>query len=213
VPTLTVREYLARTPWRRFCYRATREPLILFLVVPVFLLVVAHRLPDREEWQSKVQLVSILGTDVALVALALLLAWLVGVRALLLVEVPILAVFSSVAVWMFFVQHQFEDTYWAPDGNWDYVRAALRGSSYYRLPKILQWFTGNIGLHHIHHLSPRIPNYRLQACHDENPILQDVPIMTIRDSLRTVRLALWDEAEQRLISFAALRRRTAACEA
>jgi omega-6 fatty acid desaturase (delta-12 desaturase) len=127
--------------------------------------------------------------------------WLVGWRAFLLVQVPVITVLATVAVFMFYVQHQFEDVYWARDGEWDYATAALTGSSYFKLPAVLQWFTGNIGLHHIHHLSPRIPNYRLQACHDENPMFQDVPTLTLATSVQCLKLALWDEGGRRLVSF------------
>jgi omega-6 fatty acid desaturase (delta-12 desaturase) len=198
VPTLTVREYLGRSRWQRFWYRAVRHPLVMFLAAPLYLLLIAHRLPERG------QLRSVMGTNLALAILWGLLAFAIGPRALLLVELPVLMGFASLAVWMFFVQHQFEDTYWANTDDWDYVTAALRGSSYYKLPALLMWFTGNIGLHHIHHLSPRVPNYRLQACHDASPLFRQVPVMTLRTSLRTVRLALWDEDRRRLISFAAL---------
>jgi len=205
VPTLTVREYLARTPWRRFCYRMSREPLILFLVVPVFLLVVAHRIPDRDEWRSKAPLTSIMGTNLALAALALLLAWLIGLRAELLVELPIL--WASPA-WPCGCSSCSTSSRHLL-GAWR--RLGLRHRRAAR-QFLLPAAEDPAMVHGQHRLAPhpppqpRIPNYRLQECHDENPLLQDVPVMTIRDSLRTVRLALWDEAERRLISFAALKR-------
>jgi omega-6 fatty acid desaturase (delta-12 desaturase) len=120
---------------------------------------------------------------------------------------PVVFVATGIGTWLFYVQHQFEETYWAEDEEWDYSLAALEGSSYYRLPKVLQWFTGNIGFHHIHHLSPRIPNYKLEACHKSNPDLQDVTELTVITSLKSAGLTLWDEEAKRLISFGELRRR------
>jgi omega-6 fatty acid desaturase (delta-12 desaturase) len=113
---------------------------------------------------------------------------------------------GSAGIWLFYVQHQFEDAYWQPSAEWDFADAALRGSSYLKLPKVLQFFTGNIGLHHVHHLNARIPNYRLQQAHDENPIFHQVPTLTLWDALNTVRLKLWDEEQGRLVTFAQARR-------
>jgi omega-6 fatty acid desaturase (delta-12 desaturase) len=127
---------------------------------------------------------------------------LIGLRTFVLVELPIIAIAGSIGVFMFYVQHQFEDVYWESSEKWDYADAALRGSSYLKLPKLLQFFTGNIGLHHVHHLSSRVPNYNLQRAHDNNPIFHDVPVLTLRDGLRTVRLKLWDEDSRRLVTFA-----------
>jgi omega-6 fatty acid desaturase (delta-12 desaturase) len=129
-----------------------------------------------------------------------------GWKAFLLVNVPVMWLASSIGTWLFFVQHQFEETYWEHQEEWEYVSAALKGSSYYKLPKVLQWFTGNIGFHHIHHLSPRIPNYKLEKCHNENPLFQRVLTMTLRTSLETTFLSLWDKEQRKLISFGQLRR-------
>jgi omega-6 fatty acid desaturase (delta-12 desaturase) len=118
-----------------------------------------------------------------------------------MIQLPITIIASGVGTWLFYVQHQFERTYWEHSPEWDYTLAALEGSSYYKLPKVLQWFTGNIGFHHIHHLSPRIPNYNLQACHDQNPLFQRVAHLTINNSLKTAWLSLWDEQSRRLVSF------------
>jgi omega-6 fatty acid desaturase (delta-12 desaturase) len=119
----------------------------------------------------------------------------------LMIGLPIIVVAASVGTWLFYVQHQFERTYWEHTPEWDYTLAALHGSSYYDLPRVLQWFTGNIGFHHIHHLSPRIPNYNLQRCHDDNPMLQRVSRLTLLGSLKTVVLTLWDEEQRKLVSF------------
>jgi omega-6 fatty acid desaturase (delta-12 desaturase) len=129
-------------------------------------------------------------------------AWLSGWRVILLVYLPAIYLAAAVGIWLFYVQHQFEATYWQPHAEWDYLTASIRGSSYLKLPSILRWFTGDIGVHHVHHLSPRIPNYRLRRCHDENRVFHEVTTLTARDTVRTLRLALWDEDRQRLVSFA-----------
>jgi omega-6 fatty acid desaturase (delta-12 desaturase) len=141
-------------------------------------------------------------TSLVIAVLIGTLIWLVGLKSFLLIQLPISVITSSTGTWLFFVQHQFEDTYWADEENWDFSRAALHGSSYYKLPKILQWFTGNIGFHHIHHLSPRIPNYLLEKCQKENPELtESAKVLTLRTSLRSMLLSLWDENQRKLISF------------
>jgi omega-6 fatty acid desaturase (delta-12 desaturase) len=129
----------------------------------------------------------------------------IGFKVFLLVHLPIALLAATFGTWLFFVQHQFEDTYWAKEGEWDYTLAALQGSSYYKLPRVLQWFTGNIGFHHIHHLSPRIPNYLLEKCHEENPLFQQVVVLTLWSSFKTIFLSLWDEDQGRLISFGQLK--------
>ena len=141
---------------------------------------------------------SVIWTNVALVVVVGGLCWLIGWRAYLLVQVPTALLAGVAGVWLFYVQHQFEDAYWQDAEEWSYADAALRGSSYLKLPQVLQFFTGNIGLHHVHHLSARIPNYNLQRAHDENPIFQDVPTLSLWDGLRAVRLKLWDERSGRL---------------
>jgi omega-6 fatty acid desaturase (delta-12 desaturase) len=149
---------------------------------------------------------SIIATNIALVLLVGGLCWLVGWRDYLLVQGPIMLLAGAAGVWLFYVQHQFEDTYWQNAEEWSYADAALRGSSYLRLPKLLQFFTGNIGLHHVHHLSTRVPNYNLQRAHDDNPIFHGVPTLSLWDGLRAVRLKLWDEERRRLLTFAEARR-------
>ncbi len=206
VNTLTVAEYRARPWWGRLQYRLYRHPLVLFVVGPVWQFILRHRLPTivprtwrRERW-------SIIRNDVAVAALVTAMCLAFGWREFLLVQLPVTLLAGSVGVWLFYVQHQFEDTYWEHDERWEFAAASLKGSSYYRLPRVLQWATGNIGLHHIHHLSSRIPNYRLQECFDENPTLRQVTELRFWESVRCVRLALWDEARGKLVSFREARR-------
>ncbi|HLF28728.1 MAG TPA: fatty acid desaturase [Anaerolineae bacterium] len=199
VLTLTVEEYRRMPWWKRLGYRLYRNPLIMFLLGPMFMFLIAHRFPARNS--KRRERYSVYWTNLAILAYTLLLIGLIGFDKYLLVMLPIMVVSGAAGVWMFYVQHQFEGTYWAEHGEWDYVAAALQGSSYYRLPKLLQWFTGNIGLHHIHHLSPRIPNYNLQACHDANPPFQQVTTITLPQSFRAIFFKLWDEQQRRLVGF------------
>jgi omega-6 fatty acid desaturase (delta-12 desaturase) len=201
VTTLTVREYLALSWWGRFGYRFYRHPLVLFGLGPIYLFVVKFRLPLDLPLRKTGAWLSVLATNAAIAGCLLGLALLIGPINLLKMQLPITLVASAVGVWMFFIQHQFEGVYWRRQDAWQADRAALEGSSYYRLPKILQWFTASIGLHHIHHLCSRIPNYRLQECLDRVPELKQGPHMTFTDSLRCATLALWDEAASKLIRF------------
>jgi acyl-lipid omega-6 desaturase (Delta-12 desaturase) len=203
VPTLTVAEY-AGLPWgRRLGYRLFRNPLVMFGIGPIYALVVQPRLVSRSA-RSRIRR-SVIGTNIVLALLVGGLCWVVGWREFLLVQTPTALLAGSAGVWLFYVQHQFEDTYWQSSGRWSYAEAALRGSSYLRLPKVLQFFTGNIGVHHVHHLNARIPNYNLQRAHDENPVFHDVPTLSLWDGLRSVRLKLWDEDRARLVTFAEAR--------
>jgi omega-6 fatty acid desaturase (delta-12 desaturase) len=147
----------------------------------------------------------VIATDIALAVVVGGLCWLVGWREFLLVQGPPVLLAGAAGVWLFYVQHQFEDTYWQSAGDWSYADAALRGSSYLKLPRVLQFFSGNIGLHHVHHLSAKVPNYNLQRAHDRNPIFHDVPTLSLWDGLRAVRLKLWDERRNRLVTFAEAR--------
>jgi len=205
ISTLTVDEYLALSRWGRLGYRLYRNIFFLVLVGPIYQFVFKHRLPLdtprawRKEWAS------ILWTNVALVALVVTLGQTIGYGTLVLVHLPVLMLSGGFGLWLFYVQHQFEDTYWRNHPEWDIHRAALEGSSFFDLPPVLHWFTGNIGYHHIHHLSSRIPNYSLKRCLEENPELQKVTRFTLWESLRCARLKLWDEREKRLIGFSDLR--------
>ncbi len=199
IDTLTVDEYHALSRWGQFKYRVYRHPAVLFGVGAVLHFFVRHRLPTivPRTWTRERR--SILWTDVGLAGFIVLMGVLVGFRQFFLVHVPLMALSGSIGVWLFYVQHQFEPTYWEHDERWMYEEAALAGSSYYRLPRLLQWATGNIGLHHVHHLNARIPNYRLQEVIDSIPELRRVTTLTLRDSFRCVRLALWDERERKLV--------------
>ena len=200
VLTLTVAEYRA-SPWlRRLGYRLFRNPLVMFGLGPIYGLLLQPRLVSRSARPRLRR--SVIATNIALAVLVGGLCWLVGWREYLLVQMPTALLAGAAGVWLFYVQHQFEDTYWQNAGDWSYADAALRGSSYLKLPKVLQFFTGNIGLHHVHHLSTRIPNYNLQRAHDRNPIFHDVPTLSLWDGFRAVRLKLWDENRGRLVTFA-----------
>jgi omega-6 fatty acid desaturase (delta-12 desaturase) len=200
VQTLTVREYMALPWYRRLQYRLLRHPAFLFLIGAPFLFLVLHRFAYPEE-PRKVTL-SVHATTLAVAGWWALLCALVGWQQFLLVQAPIFYISSIVGVWMFYIQHQFEDTYWRPHPDWDYVQASLQGSSYYKLPKVLQWFTGNIGFHHIHHLSPKIPFYRLEDAYRENDLFQHSPTLTLRTSFNTLSWRLWDEELGRMVGFA-----------
>jgi omega-6 fatty acid desaturase (delta-12 desaturase) len=201
--TLTVAEYQTSPLPRRLGYRLFRSPLVMFGIGPIYALLLQPRLVSRSARPRLRR--SVIATNIALAALVGVLCWLVGWREYLLVQMPSALLSGAVGVWLFYVQHQFEDTYWQSAGHWTYADAALRGSSHLELPKVLQFFTGNIGLHHVHHLSARIPNYNLQRAHDENPIFHDVPTLSLWDGLRAVRLKLWDENRGRLVTFAQAR--------
>jgi omega-6 fatty acid desaturase (delta-12 desaturase) len=200
VRTLTVDEYLALAPRAQLAYRLFRNPLVMVSIGPIVALVIGPRMIARSARPRMRR--SVIGTNIALAALVGALCWLIGWRDYLLLQTPTVLLAGSSGIWLFYVQHQFEDAYWerSADG-WSYADAALRGSSYLKLPKVLQFFSGNIGLHHVHHLSARIPNYNLQRAHDENPIFHDVPILSLRDGLRAVRLKLWDEERGRMVTF------------
>jgi omega-6 fatty acid desaturase (delta-12 desaturase) len=204
ISTMTVREYLSASPLRKFWYRIYRNPVILLGFGPAFLFI-KHRWPTRgiagrkEVWNVHL-------TNLALAALITTLSLLIGFREFMLIWLPIFLLSGAAGVWLFYVQHQFEDAYWRGGEDWDYATAAVYGSSYFRLPKVLQWFTGNIGFHHVHHLSPKIPNYRLEKCHRENPTFQKVVTLTLRESIRTLGLRLWDEESGRMVTFGHLRR-------
>jgi omega-6 fatty acid desaturase (delta-12 desaturase) len=208
VPTLTVAEY-AVLPWhRRLGYRSFRNPLVMFGLGPIFALVVQPRLVSRSA-RPRIRR-SVMGTNVVLAVAVAAVCWLIGWQEYLLVQWPAALLAGTAGIWLFYVQHQFEDTYWQSSEGWSYADAALRGSSYLKLPKVLQFFTGNIGLHHVHHLSARVPNYNLQRAHDDNPIFHGVPTISLWDGLRAVRLKLWDPRRGRLVTFAEARAAVAA---
>ena len=209
IDTLTIDEYLALSRWGRFKYRVYRHPLVLFGIGAVLHFFVRHRLTVGvpRAWTRERR--SILYTNAALVLAVLAGMAAVGPVPFLMVQLPITLISCSTGVWLFYVQHQFEPTYWEHADRWLYHEAALEGSSYYDLPPVLRWFTGNIGLHHVHHLNARIPNYRLQEAFAAHPELQRVTRLTLRSSLKCLSLALWDERAQRLVAFREARGRMA----
>ena len=203
VLTLTVAEYRARTPRGRLAYRLIRNPLVMFGLGPVFAMIIGPRVVAKGARPRMRN--SVLATDLALATIAAGLCLLIGWQQFLLVWAPSAMLAGSVGIWLFYVQHQFEDAYWQSADDWTYAEAGLCGSSYLRLPKVLQFFTGNIGLHHVHHLNARIPNYNLQAAHDANPVFQSVPTLSLWDGLRAVRLKLWDQESGKMVTFAQAR--------
>jgi omega-6 fatty acid desaturase (delta-12 desaturase) len=203
IQTLTVREYLARPPRGRLAYRLARHPASLLLVGPLYLML-NQRFRPRSKATGDKQITSVWTTNAAILVLATLTVLLFGWHALLVVYLPAIYLAAMAGIWLFYVQHQFEDAYWESAESWDYATAALHGSSHLVLNPVLQWFTGNIGLHHVHHLAPRIPNYRLQRCHDATPMLHVAPVLTLRDGISALRLALWDEEQRRMVRFSEL---------
>ena len=199
LPTMTVAEYSAASRRKRIGYRLFRNPLVMFGIGPIYALVIQPRLWSRDDRPRNKR--SVIATDVALAIVIGLLCWAIGWQEYLLVQLPTAWLAGAAGVWLFYVQHQFEDVYWEKGDGWSYADAALRGSSYLRLPKVLQFFTANIGLHHVHHLSARVPNYNLQRAHDANPVFHDVPTLTLAEGMRTVRLKLWDEERGRLVGW------------
>jgi acyl-lipid omega-6 desaturase (Delta-12 desaturase) len=197
--TLTVREYREAPFWRRTAYRLYRNPIVFLGVAPLYVFLLRHRL--TRAGSSPRARMSVYATNLALLAIFGALFATAGVRATLLVELPLLATAGAAGIWLFYVQHQFEGVYWARRGERDFVAAAMDGSSLYALPKVLQWFSGNIGFHHIHHLAPRIPNYRLPKAYREQPLLRGVDRLTLLASLRSLRLRLYDEDARRLVGF------------
>ena len=205
VTTITVAEYHALSRWGRLGYRLYRHPLVMFGIGPTWFFLVKQRVPSGHLLHCWKNWTSVLGTNVALTGGALLLIATLGPVPLLLGWLPVTLMAATIGLWLFYIQHQFEGTYWERRPNWDPVRAALEGSSFYDLPKPLHWLTGNIGFHHIHHLSSRIPNYHLGACHAANALFRDVPTMSLRESFRCARLALWDESTLQLVPFRSIR--------
>jgi acyl-lipid omega-6 desaturase (Delta-12 desaturase) len=201
--TLTVQEYLESSRWKRFAYRLARNPVVLFVLAPLFLLLLKQRVPDlkapvRERY-------SVYWTNLAVGAMAAGLIWIFGLEAYLIIQLTIVLTAGSVGIWLFYIQHQFEGVYWERRNEWDYAEAALQGSSFYKLPKVLQWFSGNIGFHHIHHLSPRIPNYHLEKCQKSEPLFQTVKPVTLFGSFKSLTFRLWDEQRQKMVGYRQLK--------
>jgi omega-6 fatty acid desaturase (delta-12 desaturase) len=201
IETLTVVEFQSRSPLHQLAYRLYRHPLVMFGVGPAFLFLVRHRLPIgmmRSGWRSWL---GVMATNVAIAVLIAAVVWLLGVRLFLVIHLPTTLIAASIGVWLFYVQHQFEHTFWERQADWTFHEAALLGSSYYDLPIVLRWLTANIGMHHVHHLSSRIPYYRLPEVMRDHPGLQTIGRITLWESLKSTSLTLWDEEKRRLISF------------
>lgn len=225
IKTMTLREYREAGWFERLAYRLYRNPFVLFIVAPFYYFIIEQRFTFGVPKTWKKERANVYHTNLALLVFSVLLIWLVGwqfthfsatssdapvstltvwwtgCNVFLMVQLPIVIIGSSAGVWLFYVQHQYEETYWRQRSEWSYVEAALHGSSYYRLPKVLQWFTANIGLHHIHHLDSRIPNYRLQKCLNDNPELNCAPTLSIWESLSCALLKLWDEEQRQMVGF------------
>jgi omega-6 fatty acid desaturase (delta-12 desaturase) len=201
--TMTVQEYLESSRWKKFAYRLARNPFVLFVVAPVFLFMIRQRFPSPKA--SARERHSVYAMNTALLAMAIALSLVFGIKAYLLIQLTVVMVAGGAGVWMFYVQHQFEGVYWERGEDWSYVSAALEGSSFYKLPRVLQWFSGNIGFHHIHHLSPRIPNYNLEKCHKADPLFQAVKPITLFSSMKSFTFRLWDEKHRQLVGYRHLR--------
>lgn len=201
--TMTVAEYIEASAFKRFVYRVYRNPLVMFGFGPIYIFLIDYRF-NRRRASVKERLNTYL-TNVGIVGAAALLCWLVGWQTFLLIQGTIFMVSGAAGIWLFYVQHQFEDTYYEWDPEWEYVKAAMEGSSYYKLPKVLQWLTGNIGFHHIHHLSPKVPNYNLPQVHKSNPAFQQATTIGLRTSLTSLRFRLWNEQTKQFVSFRDIR--------
>lgn len=199
VTTLTVKEYQALSWWGRLQYRLYRHPIVLLLIGPQYIFLLWHRFVGKHSGRRERN--NLYLTNAALFAIWAGLCLLMGVKAFLIIFSLINIIGNAVGVWLFYIQHQYEDTYWQQNSEWNYATAALMGSSYYKLPRIIQWFSGNIGFHHIHHLSPKIPNYKLEQCHKETPLFQQVKVIRFWKSWRALSLKLWDEERQKMVGF------------
>lgn len=197
--TLTAEEYSKASPGKRFLYRLYRHPILLLGIGPFFLFVLWFRIPRKSMTRESRRSVHVTNLIVLIFCSSLIL--LMGWKAFLMIQLPVIYIATVAGVWLFYVQHQYEEVIWTRQEDWDYKTMALEGSSYMKFPRLLQWFSGNIGYHHIHHLSPMIPNYKLEQCHKENPMFAHVKPLTFVPSLRTLSLRLWSEKAGRLISF------------
>ncbi|MGE5374901.1 MAG: fatty acid desaturase [Bacteroidota bacterium] len=203
VYTMTIKEYLAAPWWMKTGYRIMRNPFFLFGVGPLAVFLLTQRIPAAS--QGRRERASVLWTDFFLVVVIALMCWLIGWKTFLMIQLPIIWISSTIGIWLFYVQHNFDPTYWDHHEGWEFVKAGLQGSSFYKLPLILQWFSGNIGFHHIHHLSAKIPNYNLPRCYYENSLFHVTPL-TIRASLISLTLRLYDEEQKMLVGWDGLKR-------
>jgi omega-6 fatty acid desaturase (delta-12 desaturase) len=201
--TMTVQEYLDAPRGRRIAYRIYRNPLVMFLVGALYVFMLGYRKAPKGAKPKDRR--SVMRTNLAIIALLIAVHFTIGLKAFFLLQVPVFAIAAAAGAWLFYVQHQYEGVYWARKAEWDFVTASLDGSSFYKLPAVLNWFTGSIGYHHIHHLSAKIPNYYLARCHRENPVFQKVPEITLLKSLRCLKYRLWDEERGELVGYSRLR--------
>lgn len=197
--TMTVDEYLQASYRKKFIYRAFRNPFLMFTVGPLLMVLVQNRITNRKmTWNERI---NIYFTNFCVLSIAVILCLLIGIKSYLLIQIPIVLISHCAGIWLFYIQHQFDEVEWERDPDWDYKISAITGSSFLKLHPVLQWFTGNIGYHHVHHLSSRIPNYNLEKCHNENEVFRHVKPITLLYTFRALTLSLWDEANRRMISF------------
>ncbi len=199
VPMFTLSEYRAKPWFFRFGYRLYRNPVVMFGLGSIYSTILMQRVPTPAARNRMVR--NVMLTNVAVVVFVAALCFAFGWQTVLFVELPLVVLAGSTGIWLFYVQHQFDDTYWERTDEWSFNDAAVRGSSHLALPKVLQFFSGNIGFHHVHHLNPKIPNYNLQRAHEEQPMFRPVPAVTFTDALRATTLKLWDEDSQRMVTW------------
>ena len=206
--TMTADEYKSSGILKKLQYRIMRNPFFLFGIGPSFLFLILNRFPGKSS--RKKEVLNLIFTNTVIASLIALIYFTIGIKHYLLVQAPVTVIGSTFGMWLFYIQHQYENVYWDNEKNWDIFKAAMEGSSYYDLPPVLRWFSGNIGYHHIHHLRPKIPNYNLQPCFENIEELQKITPITLRESFKSLRLCLWDESKKQLISFSALKENRAA---
>lgn len=202
---MSVEEYKKASKLERLQYRLYRNPFIMFVLGPLYLFLITNRM-NRKDARRKERRNTYL-TNVSIIGITALLIWAIGWSSFLIVQLPIMFVAGSLGIWLFYVQHQFEDSYFEDEADWDYVKAAIDGSSYYKLPRVLQWITGNIGYHHVHHLSPKVPNYNLEQVHESTPPLQQATTITVGSSLKSIRFRLYDEESKTFVHFKEIKER------
>jgi omega-6 fatty acid desaturase (delta-12 desaturase) len=212
IDTITVKEYLAMPAEKRRKYRFGRNPFVMLGLGPIYLMLNQRRLLKNAHL-NELQTFSVWSTNIAIAAIVVGFSLWIGFWPFMSIYFPAIYIAAAAGIMLFYVQHQFEDTYWHQHSNWDYATAAIKGSSYFKMNPVLQWFTGNIGLHHVHHLGPRIPNYNLQRCHDENEMFHDVTVLTVASAIKTMRLKVWDEDAKRLVPIRELEARARLLEA
>ena len=195
--TLTLKEYEEASFWKKLGFRLYRNPVVMFGLAPFYMFFIHHRFAQpRHGWRRQWE---VQRANLGLVGIACFATWLIGFGPYILIQLPVMMFAGSFGIWLFYVQHQFEGVYWERSGEWDYVDTALKGSSFYRLPRILQFFSGNIGFHHVHHLSPRVPNYYLEPCHRNSDLFRDVKAVGLGESLAYVNYRVWDERRRKLV--------------